>query len=167
MFVFSLLLALGLALTTYPPSFPQVEIRKIAPQEIPNYGYEKEVERSRVPTTPATREKPFGDCRPEDRMWSFCLNRRVQSMDQAVEARVADIGSRLLLRTDIPEGKRTIWISNLNRGQAIWRTLKEQECGILSSAEHSRLKAYYEQRANCQLNQIITRIEDLDRRFPP
>ncbi len=164
---FSLGLLAVVSLTVAIPCLAQENIRKIAPEQIPNYGFDTEVERSRPPVVPATREKPFGECQPEGRMWSFCLNRLVDLMDRTVEAQVAYIGSRLMLRADVPEGKRTLWVSNLNRGQAMWRALKEQECGILSTAEQSRLKAYYEVRAGCQLNQILTRMEDLDRRFPP
>ncbi len=157
----------SLALLLAQPSGAQEGVRKIAPETFPNYGYDSNIESSKPVLVPASRQKPFGDCRPEDRLWSSCLTRLVDLMDRMVDAQVNYIGTRLMARSDAPEGKRSLWVSNLNRSQSLWRELKDQECGILSTAEKSTVKAYYEMRSACQLNQILTRMEDLDRRFPP
>lgn len=140
-------------------------VRQIAPERIPNYGASSLAASERPALRPATREEPYGSCKPGDRNWSICLVQLITLMDSLVDDAVAEVEKGWAQRSDVPEGKRELWTKNLQTSQTQWRALKEVECGVLSTAETVPLKNYFELRANCNVQQALNRIEDLRRRF--
>lgn len=140
-------------------------VRRIAPEQIPNYGASSPAADERPPLRPATREEPYGSCKPGDRNWSICLVQLMALMDGLVDETIGEIGKEWAQRPDVPDMKRELWLKNLQTSQAQWRSLREAECGVLSTAETAPFKQYFELRANCNIQQSLHRIEDLHRRF--
>lgn len=141
------------------------ELRRIAPERFPEMRVETQPTARIPPARPIlVLANPLTACRPTGQR-TLCLQSLATQSVIRLNGLLQEIEARWTASGDLTEFQKSAWARALKEADRRFRSMREEECGLLALSEPHGESELYTARLVCEIHRNIERIQSLSRRY--